>query len=74
MEAEITHYGIFDMQLCVPMGWADEQVLNFAAEKNPSGTETGWQIRREGDPALDGDPERIPCDDRSGFIHLMVDA
>ena len=70
MKPEITRYGILDMQVCVPKDWTDEQVLEFAEANNPG----GWQIRREGDPFLNGDPERVPCDEREGFVHIMLDA
>ncbi len=37
-------------------------------------TMVGWQIRKKGDPLLGDDPERQPCDDREGFVHIMLDA
>lgn len=74
MTAEITKTGALDMQVCVPGDWTDEQVKSFADTHNLCGTEHGWQIRREGDPALAGCPERIQCADRSGHVHIMLDA
>jgi len=72
-QAEVTIFGIFDMQVCVPKDWTDEQVIAFAETEYPSGT-SGWHIRREGDEALANDPERNPCDKRMGFVHIMLDA
>lgn len=63
-----------DTQVCVPAEWSDEQVKAFADSENPCGTECGWRIRRQGDPALAGDPERVQCQSLAGFVHIMLDA
>lgn len=73
MKAEVTRYGVLDMQVCVPADWTDSQVKAFADSENPSGT-NGWFIRKEGDEALKGKPERTPCAERPGFVHIMLDA
>lgn len=73
-EAEVIRRGILDMQACVPVGWSDEQVKVFADKENLCGTSGGWMIRRQGDAALAGAPERIPCLERAGFVHVMLDA
>ena len=73
-KAEVTQRGIFSMQVCVPKTWSDEQATNFANAQNPAGTECGWIMRKEGDPALAGDPERRACAERAGFVHIMFDA
>lgn len=73
VEAEVTRWGILDMQVCVPSSWSDEQVCSFADMQNPAGTEMGWIIRREGDAFLSGDSERSVCEDRKGFVHIMLD-
>jgi len=72
--AEIVKTGIFDMQVCIPSNWSDEQVVNFANGQNYCGTAKGWMIRKEGDGALCGDPERVQCEDRKDFVHIMLDA
>lgn len=74
MSAEITRRGILDMQVCVPTDWDDEQVKVFADKENKCGTSNGWFIRREGDKSLSGHPERNPCQDRTGHVHIMLDA
>lgn len=61
MSAEVTKTGALDMQVCVPADWTDEQVKAFADSANMCGTMYGWHIRKTGDPALAGDPERQPC-------------
>lgn len=71
---EVTRAGLLDMQVCVPTAWDDAAVKAFADRKNPAGTENGWQIRRAGDAALGGDPERRPCAERAGFVHIVLDA
>lgn len=62
------------MQVCVPVDWTDEQVKDFAETAYPCGTEFGWVIRKEGDEALAGDAERVPCQSRAGMVHVMLDA
>lgn len=74
MTAEVTRRGILDCQVCVPADWTDENVKRFADENNMCGTEQGWHIRRQGDPALAGCDERVPCESRAGHVHIMLDA
>ncbi len=74
MAAKITQIGLVDMQVCVPADWSDEQVLNWAEQELRCGTTYGWFIRRAGDAALAGDPERVQCDSRSDHVHIMLDA
>lgn len=74
MTAEITKRGMFDCQVCVPASWTDDEARAFAEVNNPCGTESGWSIRREGDEALKGAPERMPCASRPGHVHIMLDA
>lgn len=71
---QVTKVGVFDMQVCVPENWKDEQVKNFADKENVCGTENGWSIRKQGDEALAGDDERVSCDERTGYVHIMLDA
>lgn len=73
-ESEITRSGLFDMQVCVPEYWTDEQVKQFADLRNSCGTKNGWQIRREGNTLLGGMPERNPCTKRKGYVHITLDA
>jgi len=72
-QPEVTRVAIFSMQVCVPEDWTDDQVVEFAECQNPANTESGWFIRCEGDPNLKNDPERNPCDDREGFVHITLD-
>lgn len=67
----------FSMQVCVPGHWTDEQITAYANAARLSGTAMGWTVRRKGDPALDGTPERVNCilaSQRPGFIHVVLDA
>lgn len=73
-QAEVTRRGALDMQVCVPTDWTDDQVKAFADSENPCGTESGWFIRKAGDPALAGSPERNPCTSRAGCVHITLDA
>lgn len=74
MEAIVTRRGVIDMQVCVPADWTDDQVESFAEAANPCGTRGGWAIRREGDKALAGAPERIKCKTLAENVHIMLDA
>ena len=62
------------MQVCVPAGWTNRQVTKFANAANPCGTKHGWMIRKQGDEALAGCDERVPCDDEAGRVHIALDA
>lgn len=70
----VARRGLLDMQVCVPKTYTDDDVERFAEEVNRCGTENGWQIRREGDEALAGDPERSQCSDYPGNVHIVLDA
>lgn len=71
---EVTRAGALDMQVCVPADWSDAQVKHFADTHNLCGTEHGWAIRQHGSKWLCGADERVPCADRKGFVHVMLDA
>jgi hypothetical protein len=71
---EVTIEGLLDMQVCVPEDWTDVQVEDFANKENYCGTKSGWRIRREGSKLLGGTPERNPCSERKGFVHVTLDA
>ena len=72
-EAVVTRIGLLGIQVCVPSHWSDDDVVSFANNRNPAGTTAGWVIRRQGDTALAGDDERVPCSDLPGFVHIMLD-
>ena len=74
MTAQVTKMGMLAMQVCVPDDWTDHQASDFAEAECPCGTEFGWQIRKQGDKALDGADERVPCLARTGHVHIMLDA
>lgn len=73
-EPEITQFGMLDIQVCVPADYTDTQVKAFADEEYPCGTEAGWLIRKTGDPMLGSAPERAPCLQHAGCVHIMLDA
>lgn len=72
--AVVIRRGALDMQVCVPVDWDDAAVKRFADHENLCGTEDGWFIRKQGDKALNGCDERVPCSSRPGFVHIMLDA
>ena len=74
MKPQVTRRGALSMQVCVPADWTNDQVKAFADRENLCGTENGWFIRKAGDKALKGDPERAPCKQIAGYVHIMLDA
>lgn len=74
MSAQVTRRGAMSMQICVPADWTDEQAKSLADRENLCGTSGGWFIRKAGDRALQGDPERQPCAQMGGHVHIMLDA
>jgi hypothetical protein len=72
-EPVVTGTSGFSMQVCVPKDWGNQQIIAFAEKENPCGTTNGWLIRKEGDNALKGMPERNQCSERGGFVHVMLD-
>lgn len=72
-DPQVTKSGVFDMQVCVPESWDDYQVLAWIEGPRPSGTENGWQIRKEGHEALQGAKERVSCAQRKGYVHIMLE-
>jgi len=74
MKPEVTRTSVLSMQVCVPRSYTDEEIIAFAEHENPCGTTCGWQIRREGDEALRGAPERAQCEKRADAVHVMLDA
>lgn len=73
-EAQVTKMGALSMQVCVPADWTDEQVKTFADEENLCGTTHGWCVRKDGSDLLGNARERVPCEKRDGFVHIMLDA
>ena len=74
LEPQVVKRSFLSKQVCVPGTWTDEQIIEFATQDGPSGTEKGWTIRRQGDPALIGCPERNPCENNLAKVHVMLDA
>lgn len=73
MTATVTSLRLASMQVCVPSQFTDAEVEAFANGQHPTGIESKWQIRREGDPALKGDPERVQCAALDDHVHIMLD-
>lgn len=71
---EVTIHNFLDCQVCVPKDWSDEQALTFVNMANPCGTKAGWSMRKQGSKYLGGASERVPCEGREGFVHIMFDA
>jgi len=75
MTSIVTKKTAFSIHVCVPASWSDEQVIDFAESEWSCGTENGWQIRRQGDPLLYGNDERVPCRGHpKDKVHIVLDA
>jgi len=74
LKAMITYTGFFDMQVCVPKSWSDEEVTKYANTTSPSGTRNGWTIRKQGSEYLSGCDERVQCAENENNCHIMLDA
>ena len=72
MKPLVLKSALVDMQVCVPESFTDKEVIEFANRENSSGTQDGWSIRSPDDPAQNGDPIRVDCRGRSGYVHIML--
>lgn len=72
-EMQVTRSGFLSMQVCVPAETSDEEAEAFANKANPAGTTNGWKMRHDGDEALAGAKARVPCEERTGCVHIMLD-
>ncbi len=70
MRMTLLRIGMLDCQVCAEKSVTDEEIESFAAAH--SGISSAV-IRREGNPALKGDPERAVCDIDPNRVHVMVD-
>ena len=68
----VTKNGLFDMQVCIPADWSDGEAEAYANQENPAGTEHGWHMKHNGEKSLSGCNERVKCDARDGFVHIML--
>lgn len=59
-------------QVCVPAHWTDAAIIAFVEMRYPCGTEKGWQLAKEGDPALAGDHARVSCAHDASAVHVVV--
>ena len=71
-EAEITQVKPLTLQVCVPQKWSKKRIEKFVNETHPSGISSKWEVVEEDDDCLDGDPLRVPCDDREGYVHTVL--
>ena len=71
---QVTKMSMLALQVCVPEEWTDYQAQDFAESQYPCGTEHGWRARQQGDELLAGDDAHVSCRERSGYVHIMLDA
>ena len=68
---EVMRQNLISCHICVPADWTDKQVLTWIADENPSGTDNGW-ITLDENEHPDGNPKRNPCNDRKGYVHMVL--
>ena len=64
---------MFDLQVCVPKDWTDNDVEQFANSRSPAGTQNGWKVMHTGHKYLGGDPERVVCSDNPEYVHMRLE-
>lgn len=69
----VIRVALASIQVCVPAEASDAEVEEFANSQHPTGIDSPWRIRRAGDPALAGAPERNQCASREGCVHIVLD-
>ncbi len=69
-QPKVVAIGIFNVQVCVPANYTDEQAIAFAEKEVPAGTSYGWQLADEA--LLNGDPQRNPCKEFSSHVHIQL--
>lgn len=74
-EPMVTRHTLLALQVCVPKEFTDEQAEEFANSARPTGIESKWQMRKQGNPDLSGCDERVQCEDgsRADCCHIMFD-
>ncbi len=65
----VTRISLGSMQVCVPIGWSDEQIVEYVNRESPSGMKSGWTVRY----VRDRTPFRVPCKERPGCVHVVLD-
>jgi hypothetical protein len=70
---EVTERKGLSRQVCVPKEWPDDQVKEVLDAIDPSGTESGWHIRKVeiGDPNYKA---RVTCEKDAARVHIVLDA
>jgi hypothetical protein len=69
---EVVRTALCTMQVCVPEAFTNAQVEQFANSNSPTGIATPWVVVAQGEPPLNGDNERVPCEKREGCCHLLL--
>lgn len=72
MPAQIVRHGLLDLQVCVPEDYTDEQAETYANDARPTGIESKWRMRSADDPAQNGAPIRVKCQQDPGHVHIML--
>lgn len=69
--------GICGMQVCAVSDATDEEILNVANTRNPSGTKNGWSVvlrTKEQIEEFNLEENCLPveCDDNSSRTHFLI--
>jgi hypothetical protein len=71
-QAQVTRFGLCDLQVCVPKSFTDQQAEEFANAEHPTGIASQWRMKKTGDETLGGDPERVQCAQLDDHVHIML--
>ena len=63
---EVLKVGLVSAHVCVPGEWTNQQVEDFVNMHNPTGLDHGWRVHKT------KDPERVPCEDRCSYVHVVL--
>jgi hypothetical protein len=78
-EPMVTSIKLCSMQVCVPKDWSDDKIERFANSHHPTGIDHDWHIRKQEDYEDPGRAfrgkleERVECEARPDFIHVLLD-
>lgn len=80
--ATVLGVGLCAMQVCVPSAWTDDEVTAFANRESPTGISSRWAVRKQADwdklvsegyAEPTGAVERVACQGREGFVHVVLE-
>lgn len=69
-DSAVVREGLFQIQVCVPSNWNDEQVTRWTNETSLCGTTKGWTIDKDNPNSR----ERVQCEKFATHVHIILNA